>query len=138
MPIQRTYSRDRSSGNAARSIVAIALLVLVALACRSSSSGPTCKGEVVYEGQTFTGEAGNLDDARRFACNKYCLEADPEFDAHYRIWLDSAKGRDAGSPPKKESIYKDKDLMDYLTVECAMKCVAKVKDGRMKGSATCP
>ncbi len=123
--------------NFAAVALAVALLLAAGIACRSSS-GKTCTGEVEYQGTTYTGEAGNLEDAQRFACNKYCLEADAEFDAHYRIWLDSAKGRAAGSPPKKESIYKDKDLMDYLTVECALKCVAKVKDGRMKGSAKCP
>lgn len=132
----RSLLTQRSAGFGA--VLAVALLVGVAIACRSSSSGKTCTGEVEYQGTTFTGEAGNLEDAQRFACNKYCLEADPEFDAHYRIWLDSSKGKDAGSPPKKESIYKDKDLMDYLTVDCALKCVAKVKDGRMKGSAKCP
>ena len=117
--------------------LAVALLLGVAIACRSSSSGPTCKGEVAYEGKTYTGEAGNVEDAQRFACNKYCLEADPEFDAHYHIWLDSPKGKEAGSPPKKESIYKDKDLMEYLTVQCAMRCVASVKQGKMQGSAKC-
>ena len=127
---------QRSAGVGAA--LAVTLLLGVAIACRSSSSGPTCTGEVVYQGTTYTGEAGNVEDAQRFACNKYCLEADPEFDAHYRIWLDSSKGKAAGSPPKKESIYKDKDLMEYLTVDCALKCVAKVKDGRLKGDAKCP
>lgn len=118
-------------------LVAMVLMLGVVLACRSSS-GPTCSGEVTYEGKTFTGQAGNVEDAQRFACNNYCLDADPEFDAHYRIWLDSSKGEAAGRPSKKESIYKDKDLMDYLTVECSLKCVAKVKDGRMKGQSKCP
>lgn len=118
-------------------LLAMALMLGVVLACRSSS-GPTCTGEVTYEGKTFTGQAGSVEDAQRFACNNYCLDADPEFDAHYRIWLDSPKGKAAGSPPKKESIYKDKDLLDYLTVDCALKCVAKVKDGRLKGQAKCP
>ena len=127
---------QRSAGVGAA--LAVTLLLGVAIACRSSSSGPTCTGEVVYQSTTYTGEAGNVEDAQRFACNKYCLEADPEFDAHYHIWLDSPKGKEAGSPPKKESIYKDKDLMDYLTVDCAKKCVAKVKDGTLKGQAKCP
>lgn len=138
MNTEKLFHVAPSSTALGGALIALALLLAAGIACRSSSSGKTCAGEVEYQGTTYTGEAGNLEDAQRFACNKYCLEADPEFDAHYRIWLDSAKGRDAGSPPKKESIYKDKDLMDYLTVDCAMKCVAKVKDGRMKGSAKCP
>ena len=126
---------QRSAGVGAA--LAVTLLLGVAIACRSSSSGPTCTGEVVYQSTTYTGEAGNVEDAQRFACNKYCLEADSEFDAHYHIWLDSPKGKEAGSPPKKESIYKDKDLMEYLTVQCAMRCVASVKQGKMQGSAKC-
>ena len=120
-------------------MVAGLLMLSVIMACRSSSpSEANCTGEVTYEGKTFTGEGKNAEDAQKFACNKYCLEADPEFDAHYHIWLDSPKGRVAGSPAKKEAIYKDKDLMDYLTVDCAMKCVAKVKDRTLKGQAKCP
>ena len=120
------------------SVIAVILILGVVMACRSSSSGPTCAGEVTYEGRTFTGQAGNVQDAQRFACNNYCLDADPEFDAHYRIWLDSASGEAAGRPPKKESIYKDKELLDYLTRDCALKCVAKVKEGILKGQAKCP
>ncbi len=42
----------------------------------------------------------------------------------YRIWLDSPKGKAAGSPSKQESIFKDKDLLVYVTETCAKKCVA--------------
>src|SRR5256885_11861148 len=77
---------------AARSLFAALLLLSAVFACRSSSSSRNCTGEVTYEGQTFTGEAGNLEDAQKFACNKYCLEADPDFDVYYRICLDSPKG----------------------------------------------
>jgi hypothetical protein len=120
-------------------LLALVLMLGVVLACRSSSSdSASCTGEVTYQGKTFTGQGKNADEAQQFACNKYCLEADPEFDAHYGIWLDSPKGQAAGRPSKKDAIYKDKDLMDYLTKDCAMKCVAKVKDGRLKGQAKCP
>ena len=110
------------------------------IACRSSSSDNTnCTGEVTYEGRTFTsGQAENAENAQQFACNKYCLEADPEFDAHYGIWLESPKGEAAGRPPKKEAIYKDADLMNYLTKTCAAKCVASVKEGKLKGGTKCP
>ena len=98
-----------------------------------------CTAEINYEGRTFSGgPAKTAEDARQFACNKYCLEADPTFDAHYGVWLDSPKGQAAGRPPKNEAIYKDKDLMKYLTEDCANRCVASVKDGKLKGTATCP
>ena len=86
---------------AGASLFAGILLLSAIIACRSSSSSANCTGEVTYEDQTFTGQAGNLEDAQKFACNKYCLEADAEFDAHYRIWLDSPKGQAAGRPSKK-------------------------------------
>ena len=124
--------------NRCSSLLALVLMLGVVLACRSSSSEANCTGEVTYEGRTFTGEAKNADDAQKFACNKYCLEADPEFDAHYGIWLESSKGEAAGRPAKKEAIYKDKDLMNYLTNDCATRCVASVKQGQLRGSATCP
>ena len=68
-----------------------------------------------------TAEAAKLN-----ACNNYCRDADPEFDAMYRIWLDSPKGKAAGSPSKQESIFKDKDLLVYVTETCAKKCVAAI------------
>ncbi|HEY3025064.1 MAG TPA: hypothetical protein VGJ55_02820 [Pyrinomonadaceae bacterium] len=117
------------------------LFVTVALACRSSSSSSEekCTAEISYQEKIFTGgPAKTADEAQKLACNKYCLEADPEFDAHYGIWLDSPQGQAAGRPPKQEAIYKDKELMNYLVHDCAMKCLASVRDGKLKGTATCP
>jgi hypothetical protein len=134
-----TFSSKDLSLKLSSSLVAGLLLLSVVIACRSSSSdSASCTGEVTYEGRTFTGQGKNAEDAQQFACNKYCLEADPEFDAHYGIWLESPKGEAAGRPPKKEAIYKDADLMSYLTKTCAAKCVASVKEGKLKGEAKCP
>ena len=124
----------------AGSTVAALLLLSIVLACRSSSSssGPKCMGQVTYEGQTFTGgPTDSAEQAQHFACNNYCLDADPEFDAHYRIWNDSRSGAAAGHPEKKEAIYKDKELLDFLTKVCAENCVANIKDGKLQGSAKC-
>jgi hypothetical protein len=137
MTSQSLRSAGASSVKLSGATIAITLLLSAGLACRSSSTGPTCLGEVTYEGKTFTGQGGNQQEAQRFACNNYCLDADPEFEAHYGIWLDSAAGRAAGRPPKKEAIYKDKELLDYLTKDCAMKCVAKITEGTLKGQARC-
>jgi hypothetical protein len=54
-----------------------------------------------------------------------------------RIWLDSAAGRAAGRPSKQEAIFKEKRLMDYVTVTCANKCVGWVKDGKAKIETKC-
>lgn len=133
----------RMSAAIISALLAGLMLLGVVVACSSSSSdsasgNASCTGEVTYEGKTFTGQGKNAEEAQQFACSKYCLEADPEFDAHYGIWLDSQKGRDAGRPPKKEAIYKDADLMNYLTKTCSDKCVAGVKEGRLKGQKKCP
>jgi hypothetical protein len=122
------------------SAVAALLLLSIVLACRSSStsSNAKCMGQVTYEGQTYTGgPTDSAEQAQHFACNNYCLDADPEFDAHYRIWNDSRAGAAAGHPPKKEAIYKDKELLDFLTKVCAEECVSLIKDGKLQGSAKC-
>ena len=102
---QNTYFQRWSLVKLSSSLLAGLLLLGAVFACRSSSSSAaSCTGAVTYEGKTFSGEARNADDAQKFACNKYCLEADPEFDAHYGIWLDSPAGQAAGRPPKKDAI----------------------------------
>ena len=140
MKTPNTFSGDELLVKLGGSLVAGLLLLTVVIACRSSSSSDnvSCTGEVSYEGKTFNGQGKNADEAQQFACNKYCLEADPEFDAHYGIWLESPKGEAAGRPPKKEAIYKDADLMNYLTKTCAAKCIASVKEGKLEGKTKCP
>ncbi len=107
------------------SIVAIAgILISISLGC--GGSGAECVGTVQYQGQTFEGKDKTPDQAKHNACNNYCAEADPEYDAIYRMWLDSPKGKAAGLPSKKEAVFKDKDkrLLDYITITCANRCVA--------------
>ena len=98
------------------------LLVVIVLGC--SGSGADCVGTVSYQGKTFEGKAKTADEAKLNACNNYCRDADPEYDAMYRIWLDSPKGKAAGSPSRQEAIFKDKDLLNYVTETCAKKCAA--------------
>lgn len=121
-----------------KSILLVCLMVFAfALGCKFGGSGQSCTGVLTYEGQTFEGRADNEKQAKLNACNKYCLEADPEFDARYRIWLDSPKGQKAGRPSKKESIYKDKDLLDFVTITCANKCVDNAGKGKTKLEVNC-
>ncbi len=97
------------------------LLILVVLGCRGS--GAECVGTVAYQGNVFEGKDKNADTAKGNACNKYCREADSEYDAMYRIWLDSPKGKAAGSPSKQEAIFKDETLMKFVTETCNKRCV---------------
>ncbi len=106
------------------------ILFMVSVGCGGSDAG--CVGSVTFQGKAFEGKGKSADEAKKNACNVYCREADPEFEARYRIWLDSPKGKAAGSPSKQESIFKDKELLLYVTETCAGKCAAS-----MDPSASC-
>lgn len=103
----------------------MSLMLTVVLGCGGSDKD-ACIGTVTYQGKTFQGAGKNEIDAKLFACNNYCADADPEYDARYRIWLDSPKGKQAGSPNKRDAMFKDKGLLDYVTDVCARKCSAEM------------
>jgi hypothetical protein len=113
--------------NAVASLTVVMCLVFgVVLGCGGGSSD-NCIGTVNYQGKTFQGAGKNEIDAKLFACNNYCSDADPDYDARYRIWLDSPKGKAAGNPTKREAMFKDKALLDFVTDVCARKCTAEMK-----------
>lgn len=115
--------------------VALFLLFAAVLACSRGSSNK-CTATLTYQGKTYTG-VGKKDEAVSFACNKYCRDDDPEYEAMYRIWLDSAEGRAAGRPPKEEAIYKSKRLLDFVTNTCASRCVDWTKSGKAEAETKC-
>ncbi len=112
------------------------LLVAVVLGC-GLGSGKTCTGELSRGGRTFTGKGKTEPEARLFACNGYCRDVDPEYDAMYRIWLDSPQGRKAGRPSKGKAIYEDKQLLDYVTITCANRCVREAEAGTGTMTVNC-
>lgn len=114
-----------SFGSLVTLAIVSAVFFTISLGC-SGGSGAECVGTVTYQGKTFEGKDKTADAAKLNACNNYCRDADPEFDARYRIWLDSPKGKQAGSPSKQESIFKDKNLLAYVTETCAKKCAASM------------
>ena len=113
------------------------LLLGAVIACSSGSSAKKCTATLNYDGKIFVGEGPSTDDATHFACNKYCREADPGYEAIYGAWVDSPAGKAAGRPSKEEAIFKDKKLMDYVTVTCANECLAKIKDGKARAETKC-
>lgn len=121
--------------NGVAAVLALTLLFLFVLAC-GRGSGNKCTATLTYQGKTYTG-VGKKEEAVSFACNKYCREDDPEYEAMYRIWLDSAEGRAAGRPTKEEAIFKSKRLLDYVTVTCANKCVNWTKSGAAQAETKC-
>ena len=125
---------SKSLRNGIGSCLALFLLLVAVLACSRGSN--KCTATLTYQGKTYTG-VGKKDDAVSFACNKYCVADDPEYDAMYRIWLDSAEGRAAGRPAKEEAIYKSKRLLDFVTTTCANRCVGWTKSGRAQAETKC-
>ncbi|MEK6336056.1 MAG: hypothetical protein AABM67_14090 [Acidobacteriota bacterium] len=123
------------SGPPLITLLTILLLVFAVLAC--SFSGKKCTTTLTYQGRTYEGADAKQDKATSNACNKYCRDDDPEYEAMYRIWLDSPAGRAAGRPSKEEAIFKDKRLLDYVTITCAEKCVAWTREGKAKAETKC-
>ena len=67
------------------------MFVLIAIVLGCSSSGADCVGTVTHQGKTYEGKDKSAEQAKLNACNHFCREADPEYDAMYRIWLRFAK-----------------------------------------------
>ena len=130
-------SRKQITRNGINLLLPLLFLFAAVLACSSGSSAKKCTATLTLDGRTFVGEDAAEEKATRNACNKYCREADPGYEAMYGIWLDSPAGKAAGRPSKEEAIFKDKKLMDYVTVTCANQCLAKIKDGKGKVEKKC-
>ena len=88
-------------------VLALTLLFAAVLACSRGSS--KCTATLTYQGKTYTG-IGKKDDAVSFACNKYCLEDDSEYDAMYQIWLDFTRRPSQGFAAEGQS-----DLREQTT-----------------------
>ena len=129
-------SRKQITRNGINLLLPLLFLLAAVLAC-SSGSAKKCTATLTLDGRTFVGEDAAEEKATRNACNKYCREADPGYEAMYGVWLDSPAGKAAGRPSKEEAIFKDKKLMDYVTVTCANECLTKVKDGKGKVDTKC-
>lgn len=121
-----------------KGIVPVVLcIVFVASLISCGFSSKECTGEIVSGGKKYTSKAKNPDDAKRFACNKYCLDTDAKCDAMYGIWVASPKGKAAGSPPKMRALSEDKQLLDCVTIECAGRCLADIAAGRVQVKVKC-
>lgn len=119
------------------------MLLAVSLACLGPGSGSNaCKGVVTFDGKTFEGTAKDEKQAGLNACNKYCIETDSEFDAMYRIWLDSPKAKEfeqkrKRKPTKEDAIMEDPRLLDQVTIKCANRCVADANKGKHALQTSC-
>jgi len=116
-----------------------ALLLTLGCCCGGGGASQTCLGKIEVDGKTYQPELGvdDEDQALHNACNTYCLEADPDCEAMYGIWVTSPAGIAAGSPSKKDAMYQDDALLDCITATCADQCVRDVQAGTLTGSVTC-
>lgn len=106
----------------------------LALGC---GSGQTCPGELTFEGKIFRGIDKDAGKAKRNTCSKYCIEGDPEFDAMYRIWLDSPKSKNVPDRENKwAAMAEDKTLFAFVE-RCTAKCVSEEADGKRKIDVRC-
>jgi hypothetical protein len=122
------------SPNSVRSGLALLFLFVAVLACSRGSA--KCTATLTYQGKTYTG-IGKKDEAVSFACNKYCIEDDSEYDAMYRLWLTTPEGRAASPIAKDQALYKSKRLLDFVTITCANRCVGWTKSGRAQAETKC-
>lgn len=107
------------------SLIAVIIMAVV-LGC-GKANPEACVGTVDYLGKPFEGKGATEFEAKSNSCNTYCRDADPEYQARYDVWLDSAKGRNAGSPSKQDAIFKDKDLMEFVTKTCNRVCIMQMR-----------
>src|SRR5437667_35168 len=107
-------SPKRITTNGSNLLLSLLFLLAVVLAC-SSGSAKKCTATLTLDGLTFVGEDAAEEKATRNACNKYCREADPGYEAMYGVWLDSPAGKAAGRP-SKEITDEDKVIEAYKIV----------------------
>ena len=115
---------------------ALGVSLVLALAC-GGAAPVECVGHVSHAGQTYQPESGVADaaQAQKNACNLYCLDADPEYEAMYQIWRSSPGGDPSVS--KKDALYRSDRLLDYVTVTCAERCVSEIQAGTLQGGVSC-
>ena len=124
-------------------LIALMILLGVSLGCLGpSASDSQCEGTVKIAGETFVGMAKDEKQAGLNACNKFCLKKDSEFDAMYGIWLtsDRVKGLEkinGRKLTKEEAIMEDGKLLDFVTLDCAVRCEKEANKGKHTLEKSC-
>lgn len=124
-------------------LLAIASLLFVSLGCLGpSADSDRCTGTLKARSKTYVGASKTEDQAALNSCNKFCSEEDAEFDAMYGIWLTSAtaKGLEklhGEKPSKHDAMMEDKGLLDFVTKNCAPRCVKEANKGNHTLETSC-
>ena len=130
-----------------RGLINSALILMIMMGVTLGCLGPgsadsACEGTIEFEDNKYVGAAKDEKQAGLNACNKFCLEHDSEFEAMYGIWLDSPDGKAYAErinrkPTKFESTMENKRLLDYVTKNCAVRCVAEANKGKHTLETSC-
>ena len=120
-----------------RSVARALCYVALAMPILACGGGATCLGWVEDDqGGRHSPELGVSEraQAQRNACSTYCVAADPQADAMYRIWLSSPRGNP--NLPRWEGMYEDPSIASYLE-QCIDTCVADIASGSRRGGVDC-
>ncbi len=124
-------------------VLIIGVMLGLSLGCLGpDGSDSRCEGVVEFDGKKYVGKAKDEKQAELNACNFYCVENDTDFDAMYRIWLDSDKAKSLAEKKgreltKQESLMEDGKLLDYVTINCANRCVKEANNGKHTLKTSC-
>lgn len=127
----------------ADSMIILVVLCFISLGCLGPGSAESkCGGTVKNDGEIYRGSADDEKQAGLNACNKYCIDEDSEFDGMYRVWLDSAAGKRAAEklkrePTREDSLMESDRLLDYVTKNCANRCVNEANNGKHTLDVSC-
>ena len=124
-------------------LLILMIMLGVTLGCLGPSVADSqCEGTIKINDETFTGAAKVEEQAGLNACNKFCLEKDSEFDAMYGIWLTSDKAKGLAKIKRRqltkfEATMEDGKLLDYVTENCAPRCVKEANKGKHTLETSC-
>lgn len=109
-------------------------LLAVVLGC---GGGRACTAELTVEGKVYRGTDSNPAQAETNACNGYCIEGDPDYDAAFQKWLESPESKDVPDRSSKwTGQYKSKELR-AMVERCVARCREFTKDGVYKMNVNC-
>ena len=117
-------------------LFALTILLGVSLGCLGpGASDSPCEGIVKASGKEFVGKAKDENQAGLNACNKFCVETDGEFQAMYEIWRKSDRAKafektHKRKPTKEDAAIEDKTILEYVTKNCAVRCVKEANKGK--------
>jgi hypothetical protein len=115
------------AGRPENSIIAVGtILFVLILGCGGTNE--TCTGELAVSGKTHRGSAENLAKAKKFTCDKYCIEGTREYQDLYEKWLLTPGGKKAPDRNNKWAALEDPKIMAWVD-NCANECLKDVENG---------